>query len=87
MIKTQVWLSRRQWETIRKAASADGLTPSQFIAKASFEYAKAILDRIRRPGSVGSRGSGSKAPARTCRPVAQRNRTSIVSRTGTSANV
>jgi hypothetical protein len=71
MIATRVWLSRHKFETIRKAARADGLTPSQFIAKASVDFAKAILERIEPPKPAGCAFRAPLKPLRSCKPASR----------------
>ena len=87
MTTVRVWLSRRGMQIICKAARKEGLTPSQFMAKASIEYAKAIPDRIEESKSDASSLGDSKPSPRACRPRERRQRSSFSSRTGTSAYV
>jgi hypothetical protein len=77
MIATRLWLSRHKFEIIRKAARADGLTPSQFIAKASVDFAKAILERIERPKPAGCGFQAPLKPLRRCKPASRGRRRSI----------
>ena len=71
-------LSRRELDLVRKAARGKGLTPSQFIAQASFECAKATLDRIDTPNSAVGSLTMLRPPARCCKQVARRHRRPII---------